>query len=386
MTNAAAGDTVYFRGGSYDPGASCPSTWEYVAMTPRNSGTAADPITFKAYPGETPVILACPPYTAANPSNMVTPAFGARDVSYIIWDGFSSTMIDGPGEMWLFLYWNSKGSKVRNCNFTGVNHLNEHPNAAPVRIEQSSDNEVSNNFIHGMNGGTNTGAIWIFASARVKVHHNTIANGANGIMQKTGPNVDNEIYNNFLYSLTMDGIRYYDEVAGSGDKAYQNVIVSANFAIDGMPGSGATQTNLQIFNNTIYGAKAGIGVGDYARSAQVWNNIIYNTGNTAAYVRYYPGLSLPSYSDYNDFSGSGGKWSLGYQTDYPSLASWRSAMGFDGSSTTTDPQFVKPGGANASDYRRKSYPPNGKGGSVMGAYMTGSESIGCLPPPANLRR
>ncbi len=52
MTNAAAGDTVYFRGGTYG---SATSTVYYV---PANSGTAEAQIVFSAYPGETPLIQA----------------------------------------------------------------------------------------------------------------------------------------------------------------------------------------------------------------------------------------------------------------------------------------------------------------------------------------
>jgi hypothetical protein len=390
MANVVAGDTVYFREGTYDPGASCPSTWENVAMTPAltHSGTAASPITFKAYPGETPIIKACP---------NAMPAFGARDVSYIIWDGFSSTTVDGTGEVWLFLYWNSTGSVVKNCNFTG-NTRSIYKNAAPIRIEQSSDNEVTNNVVHGMKGDSNavnTAAIWLFDATRAKVHNNTIFNCKNGLMQKTGPNVDNEIYKNYFYSITTYGIMLDEESpgGGSGDKVYQNVLVNVgNMAINVYPGTTTTseyQTDYLIYNNTIYGSGTGIGTGERARSNQIWNNIIYQlSAGSNPLVRYYTGASMPSYCDYNVFYGSGGVWNLDYATDYSSLATWTPATGFDGHSVTTNPQFLKAGGKNAGDYRRKLYPTNGRGGTyanVMGAYITGNESIGRIPPPANLR-
>jgi hypothetical protein len=382
MANAAAGDTVYFRGGTYDPGTSCPSTWEYVGIAPKNSGTAGNPITFKAYPGENPVILSCP-------NSM--PAFGARDVSYIIWDGFSGTTVDNAGEVWLFLYWNSTGSVVKNCKFTG-NTRSIYNNAAPLRIEQSSNNEVVNNVIHGMTGNSsavNTAAIWLFDATGAQVHNNTIFNCMNGIMQKTGPNVNNAIYKNFIYSITISGIMLNEEaVGGSGDIVYQNVLVNNGYiAIDVYPnsGTGEYQTNYQIYNNTIYGNGTGIEIGPSARTNQIWNNIIQQTGSGNPFMRYYTGASMPSYSDYNDFYSSGGVWNLNYSTDYSSLAAWRTATSLDANSITTNPQFLKPGGTNVADYKRKAYPANGKGGTVMGAYITGSESIGRIPPPANLR-
>ncbi len=48
---AVAGDTVYFRGGTYYP-----TVTSGMGMAPSNSGTAANPICFFNYPGETPVL------------------------------------------------------------------------------------------------------------------------------------------------------------------------------------------------------------------------------------------------------------------------------------------------------------------------------------------
>ena len=185
-------------------------------------------------------------------------------------------------------------------------------------------------------------------------------------------------------------------VGGSGDKVYQNVLVNVgSLAIDVYPDDGTTpQTNYQIYNNTIYGSGTGIEIGPSSRTNQIWNNIIYqvSAGSNYPLVRYYSGVSMPSYSDYNDFYGSGGVWNLNFTTDYSPLSAWTAATaaltataGFDGHSVTTNPQFLKAGGTNAGDYRRRSYPTNGKGATVMGAYLTGNESIGRIPPPANLR-
>jgi hypothetical protein len=49
FSKAMAGDTVYFRGGEYKVGAG-------VSYSPANSGTAENPIIFRACPGEVPVI------------------------------------------------------------------------------------------------------------------------------------------------------------------------------------------------------------------------------------------------------------------------------------------------------------------------------------------
>jgi hypothetical protein len=51
--NAQAGDTVLFRGGQYEVGQ---SVYPLPVLYPRHSGTAQNPIIFKAYPDETPVM------------------------------------------------------------------------------------------------------------------------------------------------------------------------------------------------------------------------------------------------------------------------------------------------------------------------------------------
>src|SRR3989339_359977 len=60
MLNAVAGDTVYFRGGTYQLGPSAvPGQADigyHATLEPANSGTSDNPITFQAYPGEEAVL------------------------------------------------------------------------------------------------------------------------------------------------------------------------------------------------------------------------------------------------------------------------------------------------------------------------------------------
>jgi hypothetical protein len=386
MSNAVADDIVYFRGGTYNVEASCSGSWEYIAMKPTHGGTAGHPITFIAYPGETPIVTPC----TASPKS---PAFGARDVDYIIWDGFSGTMIDGAGEIWYFLYWNSNNSIVRNMTFLGQQTHSDYHNCAPISIVYSSDVEVYNNNLRCVGGSTvtNSACIWLFTAVKTLIHQNTMHDGGHGVMQKLGANIDNEIYKNFIYNMTSDGVMLNEQASGgSGNKVYQNVLVNvSNNAINVYPGGVGSnyQTNYQIYNNTIYGSGTGIQVSDMARNNQIWNNII--SGSSQPFLRYYSGDSLPSYSDYNDFYGSG-YWNLNWTNNYNSLSAWRTATSLDTNSITTNPNFVNAGGSNPSDYKLVAGSPaltGGRGGSypsVMGAYITGNERIGYLSPPENL--
>ncbi|MEK7705120.1 MAG: MopE-related protein, partial [Myxococcota bacterium] len=360
MANAVADDLVYFQSGTYDVEDECSGSWEYIAMAPANSGTAGHPITFMAYPGHTPRVNGC----ISNES----PAFGARDVDYIIWDGFSSgTLHDSDRENWFFLYWNSNYSIVRNCTFAGIDSAlgDGHRNSAPIRVEDAHDVEIYDNDLRCSGGQViNSACVYLFAAVRTKVHHNTMHEGDYGVMQKINVNTDNEIYNNFIHSLAYSGVVLTEEnVDGSGHKVHHNVFVDiGQIAVETYPNGTALQHGAQFFNNTIHNARDGIVLSEDSRSGQVWNNIIAQP--TRAFLTYDTGAALPAYCDYNNFHGSGTR---------------TEEAGYDTHSITTDPGFVNAGGMTPESYKRTSYPTNGRGApfdSVMGAYVTGDELIG----------
>jgi parallel beta helix pectate lyase-like protein len=382
MANAVADDTVFFRGGTYSVEASCSGSWEYVAMKPAHSGTAGHYITFTALRGEKPVVTPC----TASP---VSPAFGARDVDYIIWDGFSGTTLGNTGgtEVWYFVYWNSNNSIVRNMDFGGSNNTTMKNNGA-IRFERCTNSEAYNNTIHDMTGNDtaiNTAGIWVFSSTSIRIHNNTIFNNAGGVYQKVAPIIGTEIYNNYFYNISQRGVSLMATPPGDyAAKIHHNVFYrNAKIAVDILTGGTDHQHDFQIYNNTICDSGTGIEVGDSALNNQVWNNIIYGTGGL--FMRYYFGTSLPSYSDNNQFYGTG-SWRNGYSTTYSSIEAWKAATtSLESNSVIADPQFVNLGGKNSLDYKRRSYPANGKGNSVMGAFITGKEHIGHIPPAVNLK-
>lgn len=73
-TNAAAGDTIYFRAGTYTVS---------TGIVPSNSGTSANKITFAAYTGETPIIIS----TDNTNSNYMGVYLDAK--SYIVVNGIT---------------------------------------------------------------------------------------------------------------------------------------------------------------------------------------------------------------------------------------------------------------------------------------------------------
>lgn len=74
MSNASAGETVYFRQGTYDPGR--PASYSTPGMAPANSGSADNEIIFACYTGETCIIK---DYDLDGNSQPGAAAFGALE-------------------------------------------------------------------------------------------------------------------------------------------------------------------------------------------------------------------------------------------------------------------------------------------------------------------
>jgi len=88
---AVAGDTVYLRGGTYSE-----------QLSPARSGSASLPITFAAYPGESPTL-----------SGVSSPALWLIQRSYIVVDGLTVSNVGGWGRLEDAAY-----NTIRNCTFT----------------------------------------------------------------------------------------------------------------------------------------------------------------------------------------------------------------------------------------------------------------------------
>lgn len=120
---AHAGDTVFLRG-----------QFTAQAIAPRNSGTSASPITYRALSPGAAVIVGNGPVDATNPSSLRYEAyFGAR--SYVIVDGVSFTNPDYAAHPLVYdgvRILLSDHITITRCSFEHV----------PVVIEHSNDNVV----------------------------------------------------------------------------------------------------------------------------------------------------------------------------------------------------------------------------------------------------
>jgi hypothetical protein len=179
--------------------------------------------------------------------------------------------------------------------------------------------------------------------------------------------------------------------------------------VAGKPDAPNHLQNEVFYQNIWIGAKAGfhtsyVASGNYF--AYIYNNVFYNTPNALsnwlgldvynwfnniiyddASGNHNANFETPinpmdSFVDYNNFynHGVGYSWING-PTSYSSLSAWSVATGKDTHSVNTNPNFINASRNfnKASDFKRTSYPANGRGGSwpsVMGAYITGNETIG----------
>ena len=404
MANAQAGDLVYFRGGTYDSGNSCASCdRETFVMKPAYSGTSGNPITFQAYPGETPVIQG---------TNCGCPSFGTSNVGWIVWDGFSGTIIDNTSsENRFVMFVDSNNITIRNCDLKGVVKTNYHNNTL-IESLRSSYVTIENNKLHDNNGDpsvvVNTTAILFWDTSYATIRYNDIYNNRIGIYDKQD-GIANEYYNNHIWGgagtqSCANGFQIKNQETtptGHDDKFYFNVVRNCSMGVYNEDGVAADLlNNLKIYNNVFYGGSsgsAGVHLSAQATNAYVYNNIIvnYQIG-----LRYTSGANMSTnHSDYNIFYPSSTIWSLDWSTTtYSSLQAWQQTT-FDTHSSVVNPLFAKPNGVMPTDYRPTAGSPaftGGAGGTYpayQGVYSSDSANpaVGLSPgtarpgPPRNLR-
>lgn len=402
MANAVAGDTVYFRGGIYDPNVG--GTSSIPAMNPAHSGVSEQPITFIAYPNETPIIHEA---TGTTPSG-TRPTIGTYQRSYIIWDGFTldRNLDNGLGESAMVRFEQSSHIIIKNCDMIGRPHKDQYNGSLIHFVGGNSYIDVYNNKLHGVSADPNSiapvinaTAIWVFNASHVNIYNNDIYDNNIGVAWKVNPNYVN-VYLNHFFNCERSAIKVHPETSGDTDfLIYQNVVRNCTAFVSATDAVATPYYNLKVYNNTIYNVAAGSGVVigwpnyNNARNAEVYNNIFSFGGTNSLFLNYYSGASFPIYADFNDFYGIG-HWDLNYQNSYNSLSAWRTASGVDLNSITSNPLFLNTGGSSPEDYMLASGSPakgTGRNGTDMGAFLNGyATRIGYRSPsrpspPQNLQ-
>jgi len=263
---------------------------------------------------------------------------GALLQDCILHDNYNHGTTTNTFNMALIMHLYDRGTIVENCEI-----YNSHKNVASIKKSPSY-------------AGTQ-------ATYRFNFYHSAVANGLFWVIDDTGPS-----------PIPKQDI-------------YQNVAVGTQ-GVSGFGGVSGDVDSIRVYNNTLYGVQAG--PRNYSTSApgrvDYYNNL-HECSSETCYGVYYDEAALSSgYIDYNDYYANGGsmRWLISY-TDYSTLASWQSASGYDTNSVATDPGFSADDstvdGNSPTDFKRITYTTNGRGGSypsVMGAYITGNETIGLL--------
>jgi len=241
----------------------------------------------------------------------------------------------GPNNDSALLIYSSRNTTVEYCEF--YNTL-----LHAIQIKARSDKEtIRFNYFHdvpsAIEGGSSGPKDW------VRIHNNVFVNAGAGV----GPH----------------------QSAPNGFFVYNNTFINCRRDIYWWFSGG----RLSFFNNIHYHADGG---GNYQRIDEKWNAGLYTYQN---------------HNDYFTASGST-RWYMNYADRASDLASWQAYLKAEGAgpeageqnSKSYDPGFVNASGKfeKPEDFKRKTYPKDGRGGewpAVMGAYVTGDETVGPLP-------
>jgi len=376
FSNATAGDTIYFRGGTYNIKGT--TSWYQPDLAPSNSGTPSSPIIFQGYPGETAIFVG---------DNANSPVFGTSVGNYhdIIFKNFTVDTSAASASNIRCAFKLNGGSNITIENIIAIGHylpITDHH--AVIETSDGGPFTIRNCKIY--NGtGNDTSGISSWNNTNLIVENNEIYNCYRGI-DSVEVNTNNIYRYNYIHNVTELGMRiYYQNGGSSGVKIYQNIIEGGIY-FNG--GDGPLPNNL-VYNNTLYKGNIGFVGAPYL---EIFNNIIWHEvtsgDNEADSFIVYLSSTDPGIINYNLYWGrpllfgyriyGGGSW-------YYSMP-W-GPQGYDANSKNQNPSFVNAGSGLATGFKLNAGSPaltGGRGGSyatVMGAYITGNETIGLIPSP-----
>jgi len=370
---ADAGDTVFVIAGTYVT-TGTDSRWT-PAYNSVNSGTAGNLIVYYA---QGTVILQL--------SSITSPVFGASGVDYIEWNGFTvdeanalSHADTGP-----VVLHDTEYSRIVGCFIDGNGDAGQNDNHCGIRVEYGDNCYMSNNTIHdvytsGVNGANGAGIMFYYSDDDT-IENNLIYNCGALIFIKGYDNDRVVIRYNWMYNGTSVGIALGGCYNGL---IYQNIVMNSYQSLRLWDyGTGTQPSGNTIYNNVFFNGT--VGSFDLRVSTTLTNTSYNNIFYDSPYIYYSEQVNTPAdlSSDYNSyytyptaFAGLTG----GSQAVYLTITQWRSNFSLDANSITEDPTFVSTSGDSAEGFKLQVGSPaigTGQGSINMGAYITGSETIG----------
>jgi hypothetical protein len=332
----------------YKAAATLNCSWTTPALNPARSGTADNPIAFRAYPGHRPLL-----------TNSVTdygcPTIGAKDRDYIIWDGFEVVVPATKG----VVINSSRGVIIENCVVHGMRGSGG-DNTDGIRIDYGTEILIRDNLIYDIDDGDSpigcgaTG-VKMYGSEGVIMEHNEVYDVGCGLRNKVD-GASNTFRYNWVHDCTQAAIHLGVGNGTRDHEVYSNIVARCETGID-VRGTSYSHTGSKIYNNTIVdmGRLAISAHGDRTTNIEAWNNIAYNSGSRDL----VDSNSALSFCDYNLF--------------------WQTNAGCGSHSIVADPQFVDLAFDDPTGFKLQSGSPArgaGRDGEDIGAYAQGNEVIG----------
>ncbi|MEK9154507.1 MAG: LamG-like jellyroll fold domain-containing protein [Patescibacteria group bacterium] len=398
-TRVVPGDTVIVHaragGAVYTSGTTAAAIQATVANT-----------TWKAAPGEVVWISS----TNNHSSNVYNTCGFCKTISI----GAANVTIDGF-YVWGNIHVGAGGdnSIIQNNDLSGggdyqgfpavIRTTGNPPNTTPTDWMENllvRNNKIHDNLPAMAQGSGNDVLILTYGTKGMILENNEFYDGLNtGIKWKDRGNQMTARYN-FFHNMPQ-GIEGDTQVGIDWSDIYQNVFINNGTAVSVANGA---PNYFYVRNNTFYNNIRDIGYWQStSQASHFWNNIHYHAtgGNFLGFDSSNWTISDFDYIDYNDYySGAGNtSWWVNGSSKGTTLSAWKSflagagcttGINCDENSITTNPNFLNSSGTfnQPADFKRTSYPANGRSSQVMGAYQTGTECIGLLstcsgtlPPP-----
>ena len=298
------------------------------------------------------------------------PLIGALNRNYITWDGFR--ILEGDSyrsDTGPVVVWSSSNVTLENLEIVGTALAVMFDNHNGIRAANSSNLVVRNCVIHGfrseviqgINNPQNESAVTIYSSNNLLFENNLVYDNFTGFFPKA--NFGGHI---FRFNEVRDCVKPFRISYHTNVDIYQNIIRDGE-ELGFQPAE--NNSNVRFYNNTIYNLPSGLNNWFGVNGVDVYNNIFAavdfpfrlesSAGNFTANNNLY--------HQFNDF--------VVEDRSVGGFSQWQ-ALGYDANSLTADPLFVNP--ANADFHLQSSSPARntGRGGTTMGAYVTGNEVIG----------
>lgn len=399
----------FFGGGTYNIISQPWSAHNKPTVHFRQSGTSGIPITIRNFASESPILDG-----VSNSTNAILGTHDDFNVDYNIFDGIEVTSTAATAGNLMGLRSGGTGHVIQNCKIHGSTLPGIPDNVSGIRIEPTTNALIKNCEIFDIHNSTedaNASCMTIFASSNIEIVNCEMYDAPAGIHLKTGtgdtPNIT--LHLSYLHDLTTYGVGVsFANLDFINDfQVFNNIFADcASCTKQDSGGDTGEVTDMLFYNNTCTGY-TGLGYSspEYQSSTgfKAYNNIFYRTSTiTAEDLRTYdasPNCSGASVVintlNYNLYFNNANGFKVKYgharcDESYTTLASWQtSGHGYDADSIEgSDPLFVGPltsavgfklqGGSPAIDLGRTGGTSAGSTVDV-GAYETGSETIGLLP-------